>query len=171
MNPKKTYEYLVKARKQVFDAVRPLSAADWKREFEIGIGRIDRTLTHIMICEYAYVERMQHRELRPYAEWPIQDEEPPEFSVLERAWREQTETTRRAIEAVRDWDAEFEYKPHVSEGQQPIIVTVSANDLFAQIVQHEVHHRAQVMAMLRQLGKRLVDLDYNSLMNKRRPAG
>ena len=33
---------------------------------------------------------------------------------------------------------------------------------------HEVHHRAQIMAMLRELGRPLENLDFGYLMYKRR---
>ncbi|MCI0364216.1 MAG: hypothetical protein L0219_10065 [Phycisphaerales bacterium] len=45
------------------------------------------------------------------------------------------------------------------------------SDVFTQMVLHEVHHRAQVMAMLRELGRPLEDLDYGYFMYKRREVG
>jgi uncharacterized damage-inducible protein DinB len=35
-------------------------------------------------------------------------------------------------------------------------------------VLHEVHHRAQAMNILRQLGVKLADIDYNAMMYTRR---
>ncbi len=85
------------------------------------------------------------------------------------AWIEQEGRTRAALAGVRDWTAPIEYEVTTDAGQREI-VTASAGDLFTQLVLHEVHHRAQAMNMLRQLGVGLEDLDFNALMYRRRPA-
>jgi uncharacterized damage-inducible protein DinB len=47
------------------------------------------------------------------------------------------------------------------------MVTATPADQFIQLVIHEVHHRAQVLNMLRELGIAVGDLDFNFLMFKR----
>ncbi len=168
MDPKRTYDYLELARQRVLDRVRPLSEEQYGRSFPIGLGTLARTLTHIMICEWYYIERMQQRPVPPYAQWPIQDEKPPAFAVLEEEWSRQAQRTRATISAVRDWFATIEYDVIDDDGRE-MIVTSSANDLFTQLALHEVHHRAQALNMLRQLGVTCSsDLDFNALMHKRR---
>jgi uncharacterized damage-inducible protein DinB len=169
MNPLKIYDYLVKAREKVFDAVRPLSPEDYSREFPIGLNTIGRTLTHTMIVEWSYVQRILGNSMPPYESWPIQDEKPPAFAVIEKTWREQAPQTRSALEAVDQrgdgaWDREFEF----TSFDNTKIITVSPADVFTQLLVHEIHHRAQVMAMLRELGRPLQDLDFGYLMFKRR---
>jgi len=46
-------------------------------------------------------------------------------------------------------------------------MTATAGDIATQLVLHEVHHRAQAMAMLRHLGRPVQDIDYNDLMYER----
>ena len=167
MEPLKIYDYLVLARAKVFDWVRPLSADDYARPFPIGLGSLGRTLTHIMICEFAYALRIEGREVPPYEQFQFQDETPPPFAVLEPAWTKQAGHTRTVLESVRDWSKEFNYRPMWNDRQ---IVTASAADIFTQMALHEVHHRAQAMNMLRQLGVTLEDIDFNALMLKRREA-
>jgi len=169
MDPLRIYDYLTRARQRVLDAARPLTAEQHAREFPIGPGTLGRTLTHIMICESAYVRRMQGREVPPYDQWPIRDEAPPPFAELEAAWAAQADETRAALAAVRDWSAPIEFRRN-GEGGRPIIVTASAADLFTQLALHEVHHRAQAMNMLRHLGVTLDDIDFNAMMYHRRPA-
>ena len=41
-------------------------------------------------------------------------------------------------------------------------------DIAAQLLLHEVHHRAQAMAMLRQLGVEAQNLDYSLFVYRRR---
>jgi uncharacterized damage-inducible protein DinB len=50
------------------------------------------------------------------------------------------------------------------------VTIAGAADIFTQLVLHEVHHRAQAMNMLRQLGIAAEDIDYNTLMYRRRAA-
>lgn len=166
MNPLKIYDYLVLARQRIFDAVRPLSAEEYAQQFPIGLGSLARTLTHIMICEYAYVLRIEGRPVPTYEQFPFQDENPPLFAALEAAWIAQASRTRGVLEAVRDWNADIEFRS--MWGNPPAIVTASAADLFTQLAFHEVHHRAQAVNMLRQLGAPLPDIDYNSLVFQRR---
>ena len=168
MDPFRTYDYLTLARSRIFDCVRPLSAEQHGREFPIGRGTLLKTLTHSMASEWYYVERMQQRPVPPYEQWPIREENPPAFSLLEAAWNEQTQRTRDALRAVRDWSATIEYQNTSDEGCLEIITT-SASDIFTQLALHEVHHRAQAMNMLRQLGVATTDIDFNALMYKRRP--
>ena len=168
MEPIKIYEYLALARERVFGWVRPLSEEQYAQEFPIGLGSLSRILTHIMICEYAYALRIEGKEVPPYEQFPFQDETPPPFAALEAAWREQAGRTRAVLAAVGDWNVKREYRS--SWGNPPPVVTASLADLVTQLMLHEVHHRAQAMNILRQLGVKLEDIDYNALMVKRRPA-
>ncbi len=169
MEPLKIYDYLTLARQRILARVRPLSAEQYAREFPIGHQTLGRTLTHIMISEYYYVQRIRGRDVPPYEEWPIQQEAPPPFGALEAAWIEQAGDTRDALSAVRDWSAELEYRV-TGDDDRAEIVTASAADIFTQLALHEVHHRAQVMNILRHLGVAVEDLDFNALMFNRRPA-
>ena len=168
MEPLKVYEYLALARGRVFQWVRPLTEEQYLRAFPIGLGSVGRTLTHIMICEWMYVRRIGGLEVPPYEQFPFQDESPPPFATLEAAWIEQAGRTKAVLSAVRDWSATLEYR--VTRDDRQEIVTASPADIFTQLALHEVHHRAQAMNMLRQLGITADDIDYNSLMYQRRPA-
>lgn len=168
MQPVRIYDYLTLARQKIFDRVRTLDAEQYGRQFPIGLGSLGRTLTHIMICEWAYMQRLQGRDLPPYEQWPIQDEKPPPFAVLESTWTAQADQTRAGLDAVRDWGEVLEYR--VTRDGREMVVTATAGDLFTQLALHEVHHRAQTMNMLRQLGAPTEDVDFNALMYTRRAA-
>lgn len=168
MDPLQTYDYLVRARQRVFDWVRSLDAPAYAREFPIGLGTLGGTLTHILSSEWYYVQRMSGRPVPPYVEWPIRHEEPPPFAALEAAWTGEAVRTRAALVAIRDWTTELEYRVEAEDG--PAIVTASPAEIFTQLALHEVHHRAQATAMLRQLGVAIEDLDFNAMTYRRRPA-
>lgn len=170
-DPLRTYDYLVLARAKVFDWVRPLTPEQYTQTFPIGLGSLARTLTHVMICEWLYVQRIQGLPVPPYAQWPIQDENPPPFATLEAEWKLQAARTRAALAAARakNWTTPIEYHTKEDDGT-PIIITASPSDIFTQLALHEVHHRAQAMNMLRHLGVKAEDIDFNALMYRRRKA-
>jgi uncharacterized damage-inducible protein DinB len=161
MDPLRLFDYLLRARERIFEWVRPLSNEQYMRQFPIGLGSLGRTLTHVMICEWFYIQRMQGRDVPPYETWPIQDEQPPPFATLEAAWADQTPQTLAALRAVRDWNALFTY-PGTRNPRK--LITATPADIVALLAFHEVHHRAQAMNMLRQLGIATADLDFNALM-------
>jgi uncharacterized damage-inducible protein DinB len=169
MHPLKIYDYLELARQQVFVWVRPLNTEEYSREFPIGLGSLGRTLTHVMICEWMYIQRMEEKVVPPYSEWPIQDENPPPFAELESLWNDQAVTTRATLAAVEDWDREVEQPRTLEDGRTYSVVT-SLDEMFMQLAFHEVHHRAQVLNMLRQLGVETCDIDYNALMVRQKNA-
>jgi uncharacterized damage-inducible protein DinB len=169
MQPLRTYDYLRRARERVLDWVRPLTPEQYTTTFPIGLGTLARTLTHVMVSEWYYVERMMGRVVPPYAQWPIKDETPPAFGVLETTWREQAERTRGALESVRDWGARLEYV--VEDDGKRIRVRATPMDVFTQLALHEVHHRAQAMNMLRRLGVQAEDIDFNTLMYDKQELG
>jgi uncharacterized damage-inducible protein DinB len=168
MDPHKTYEYLILARQRVFDWVRPLSAAQYTQDFQIGPGSLAKTLTHMLISEWYYILRITESVVPPQSDWPIRDENPPAFADLEAAWKNQAERTRAAITAVRDWATELSYEVTDDSGKR-LRIGASRADVFTQLILHEVHHRAQVMNMLKRLGVAAEDLDFNALMYKRQP--
>ena len=186
MEPLRTYDYLTLARQRVFEWIRPLSSEQYSREFPMGLGTLGKTLAHIMTSEWYYVQRLQGSDVPTYDQWsfglvvgdeygrgrspgPVQQENPPPFAALEATWIEQARHTRDALSAVRNWSQELEYQV-IDDDNRPVIVTTTPGDIFTQLALHEVHHRAQAMGMLRQLGTTLDDIDFNSLMYKRRSA-
>lgn len=170
MDPDRIYAYLTLARARVFDRVATLSEAQHKQVFPIGLGSLNATLTHTMMAEWFYIRRIERVAVPAYKEWPHRYEEPPGFEVIRAFWDELAGETRRVMREVRDWDAPISYLAMLDDGEAgpARTITASASDVFTQLVTHEVHHRAQVMAMLRQLGAPVEDLDFSALMYARR---
>ncbi len=170
MDPIRIYDYLTLARACVFDAVRPLSPKQYHQAFGFGLKSIASTLAHIMISEWYYIERLAGRQVPPYDQWPIRYQSPPEFGVVESTWREQAKNTRAAIADERDWMRKITYLSFPDDDGRRFHITATAGDFFVQLALHEVHHRAQIMAMLRAFGDTappLHDIDYNALMYDR----
>ena len=170
LHPDRLYDYLVLARGRVLDKVRTLDEAAYTRVFPIGFGSLARTLTHIMGSEWYYVQRMLDREVPPYEQWEIKDEHPPAFSVIDEHWKGVAEGTRAAIRTLSEskgWDRVLEYR-YTDDNGRRMVSSATPADQFTQLFQHEVHHRAQAVNMLKHLGHTLGDLDFNHLMFTRR---
>ncbi len=168
MDALKTYDYLTRVRQRMLDAIRSLTPQQYQREFPFGLKTIGSTLAHIMVSEWYYIERLEGRPVPPYDQWPIKYEHPPDFDSIENAWCEQSKSVRASIAAQRDWNRKVVYDSFPADDGKRYHVTATTGEFFMQLALHEVHHRSQILAMLRQLGKPLEDLDYNILMFDRR---
>lgn len=169
MDPLRTYEYLAAARARLFDWIRTLPDEHYRREFPFGMKRLSATLPHMMLAEWAYARRIERGTRADWAAAPMPRDAEPPFAELEQAWRIQSTVTRKSISDCRagltpsgGWDAPHETRTPF-EGKV-MVVRAAAADIFMQLFCHEIHHRAQAMAMLRMMGVPAQDLDY-SLLN------
>ncbi len=167
MDNRRAYDYLCRSRAMLLDIVRTLAPEAYRAEHPIGLGSIARTLHHVRAAEYLYVRRLKgHTSPSP----ELAHEHDPDattasalaFDELEPQWSEQAEDVRAALEAVDDWDQSRTYE--TTWNNEPYTYHASPNEFFAQLAFHEVHHRAQVLHMLRRAGKETPELDYNGLM-------
>jgi uncharacterized damage-inducible protein DinB len=168
MNPTRLYDYLALARAKVFDLIRPLGEGQYSREFPFGFKSLKATLPHMLNAEWAYANRMSRAALPQNVSemnFPVDPKVHPSFPELERAWLAQSERTRAAIAGVKDWAAPLEYL--VNWDGPTMRIRTTPGDVMSQLVIHEAHHRAQCMAMLRQLGVTAEDLDYSYWMYQR----
>lgn len=166
LNPLDIYEYLLKARGRLFDWVRPLTPEQYAKEFPFGLKTLRKTMVEIAMGEYAYTRRLKGESVPPPEDRPLQRFYETEFAQLEQAWTEQVEDTRRTLSEITDWSRPVEYV--VRPANQPAVrIRTTAGGIATQLALHEVHHRAQAMAMLRQLGVSAQNLDYSLLMYQR----
>ena len=169
MDPIRSYDYLERARAILFGRIAELTPEQYAQPIEIGPGAINSTLIHLLLAEWYYLERIEHREVPPYGgDWPYQDEHPLPFDQLRAEWAAQAKRTKAALAAVTDWDAPVRYRITVDSGETQD-VTATIGGFATQLVLHEVHHRAQLLHMLRRLGRPADELDVNNLMFDRTP--
>jgi uncharacterized damage-inducible protein DinB len=161
LHPAEAYDYLVVARGTLLDWIRPLTPEQYAREFPIGHKSIRATLVHVASAEWGYVRRLRGEPVPPPDERPFARYAGEPFAALERAWAGQAEETRRTLREVRDWAQPLEGVTSAGERRRRFRTTTGGVAL--QLLFHEVHHRAQVMAMLRQLGIAAENLDYSVL--------
>lgn len=162
-HPAQLYEYLVKAREKLLDWVGPLTLPQYTQEFPFGLKTLRNTLVEMPQAEWTYVHRLRGEDVPPWDERPFARFYQTEFAPLGRAWRAQAAETRATLRGISDWARPIEYVAR-SADEPPVKIRATAGDIAAQLLFHEIHHRAQAMAMLRQLGIPAQDLDYSFLM-------
>ncbi len=167
------YDYLVLARGKLLQWASPLPSSQYHQPVNIGLGTLAKTLAHMLLCEWYYVHRIEGFQSRITATPPLDDELPPELTSLIALWQTQATRTRAAIIQSLDkgvWMVSVTYQ--MVDGEQVRSITAAPSDVFTQLAFHEVHHRAQAINILRQLGvyeQPPEELDYNSLTYARAP--
>jgi uncharacterized damage-inducible protein DinB len=152
------FDILLRARHTLLDWVRGLTAEQYRQRFPFGLGTVRATLVHLAGSEWLHGRADRGEDLtgpRPFTE-----ERHPEFSPLEGAWRGLEPGTRAWLASEGDWSRPLETVARRGDGTL-IRVGFTPETLAFQLFYHEVHHRAQVMAMLRQLGIAAEGLDFN----------
>ncbi len=157
----RVYDVLTQARQRLFNWVRPLSQAQYTQRFPFGLGTLRATLLEIVRAELVYGKRLREEPVPAPplpATFPVSETNLPTFADLERFWTTQARETRATLAGISDWTRTVTRR--IEEGDMVIVWTMTKADLATQMLLHETHHRAQVMAMLRQLGVEAQNLDY-----------
>jgi DinB family len=101
-----------------------------------------------------YAQRLAGTDERD--DLPFTEARFPEFEGFAAAWMRQAPTARQALARINDPVRSIEW---VSRLFVPPMRTRATGGIAGQLLFHEVHHRAQVMAMLRQAGVATENLD------------
>ncbi len=160
------FDYLVKARGRLLEWVGAQPSGVYTRKFPIGLGSIRATLVHTAAAEWAYVERLAGKDV-PIGDSPFTVERQPEYEAFAAAWAARASITRNALANLGDPARSVEFVSRM--GPKPMRVRTTGGGIAGQLLFHEVHHRAQVMAMLRQAGVAAENLDYSVLTFERTP--
>lgn len=160
------FDYLIIARGRLLGWVREKPPAVYTQAFPIGLGSIRATLVHIASSEWGYTQRLTGKDIRP-GDNPFTVERYPEAEALASAWDKQRPVTRQALAHLGDPARSIEYVTRTFT--PPTRIRTTAGGIAGQLLLHEVHHRAQVMAMLRQAGAKAENLDYSILVFERTP--
>ncbi len=157
MEPLDHYRYLTLARRRLLDRVRELSSEQYTQEFPFGLKTVRRTLLHMAGAEWFILGQLRGEP--DMKEYPFGPDRAPNFAALEQAWRDLEPRTVAILQGEHDWNRPIDFRT-VIPTRQRFRVKASPIIIFTQFTYHEVHHRAQVMAMLRQLGAPVETLDF-----------
>jgi uncharacterized damage-inducible protein DinB len=153
------YDILLRARHKLLKWVQELTAEQYRQQFPFGLKTVRASLVHLAGSEWLHGRAARGEGIAP-EERPFTEERYPDFLSLESAWKGLEAGTRAWLESENDWTRRME--TIVRRGNAGLIrVGFTPETLAFQLFYHEVHHRAQVMAMLRQLGIAAEGLDFN----------
>lgn len=157
----RVYDVHEKARIKLFDWIRPLSQEAYTREFPFAHRTLRATMIELAMTELWLAMRLRQDPMpRPFRweQMPINEHTHDTLPKVEAAWREQAPRTRATLSGITDWDTAVETVMYGTRSKRTLVTT--KRDIATQLLLHEVHHRAQAMAMLRHLGIAAQDLDY-----------
>lgn len=164
----RVYDVHTQAREKLFNWIRPLSQEQYTQEFPFGLKTLRLTMVELAAVELFLAMRLREEAMpRPFRldALPINETTHGTFPEIEVAWREQVPRTRSTLASIKDWDKMIET---VLYGKTRVYTeSATRRDIATQILLHEVHHRAQAMAMLRQLGVPAQDVDYIFFVEER----
>ena len=138
---------------KLLQAAMPLRPELLDRNFEMGRGRLRKTLIHIQAGEDVWLQRWQGNVETP---WPDENAVRSILQIKEAfhgTWQRRTVflselQTERMNERLRYRD---------SKGG---LFSATLNQMILQSALHSVHHRAQAVNMIRHLTGDLIELDY-----------
>jgi uncharacterized damage-inducible protein DinB len=158
MHPLEHYDILLRARHKLLSWVQDLTADQYRHEFPFGLNTVRAALVHLAGSEWLHGRAARCEDLT--VERPFTEDRYPDFVSLERAWKGLEAGTRAWLGSETNWTRRMEMTARRGNGSL-IRVVFTPEALAFQLFYHEVHHRAQVMAMLRQMGIAAQDLDFN----------
>jgi uncharacterized damage-inducible protein DinB len=131
------------ATAQILGACGNLTAEEFHRRFDIGPGSLHDALTHVVGAMRTWTETLAGTEPRPRLESDGQRRTPGQIrSLFEESWRAfAAEARRRPLEEMVTRRTRDGQTRHYTRGA-----------VVAQVTTHGMHHRAQYLNMLRQLG-------------------
>lgn len=128
------------ANRSLLDACAALSDEQWRRRFDIGPGSLHDTMTHIVGAMRVWNDVLARREVRPRIEGS-------RYSVAEvRALHDEAGADLATQAASEPLDRTV---TRTREGQT---YTFTRGGVLTHVTTHGVHHRAQALNVLRQLG-------------------
>jgi uncharacterized damage-inducible protein DinB len=144
------------AMEELLRAAAPLTAEQFDASFDIGPGSVRAALSHVIGAMARWADRLVDRPLRAVDD---DAEGEPSIEQLARRLAHADEDLRASVASLRADDRLGELMVFGTAGDgDPYHFTRGAAILH--VATHGVHHRAQVLNMLRRLGAPVVpDLD------------
>jgi uncharacterized damage-inducible protein DinB len=132
------------AEEKMLAASDGLTREQLNQPFEIGMGTLRLTLQHIHDAERTWIERCTGN---PTSTLPPKDENATIVSI--RKFAGETAAKRKQfLQSLNEADIDRPIT-FTRQGQQ---ITLNLDDIFLQVCNHAMHHRAQAVNMQKQLG-------------------
>ncbi len=139
------------AMRQLLAECRGLTQAQFERELVLGAESLERTVTHMVSTLFFFADRLERQPRRPRLERDGQPHSAAELSELYERGANELEAAvtstlaQHALSDTLNWTDS-------DEGEIAAEDQVSYAVALAQMIDHAIHHRTQVMDMLKLLG-------------------
>lgn len=139
------YDYGYWANARLFRVISGLTQEEFTRDVAGSYGSIRNTLVHSLSAEWGWLDRCGGPERGP----TLKPDDYPSAGALAEAWRRVEGYVRAFLSRLKDEDlGEVVYfKNPRGETRQAVL-----GELLQHAANHGVHHRGQVVLLLRQLG-------------------
>lgn len=156
--------------REVLKVCRALTQEQFHQRFEMGLGSLHDTLTHVIGAMRSWTDRLAERPVRPrLLALPGRPGAPTDaknrtadelLALLDDAERDLMQTCERVVNdgrlatlVVVEWAGQPATPPPESKPATPSKrYTFTRGDVLVHVTTHGYHHRAQCLNMLRQLG-------------------
>lgn len=150
---KEYFSYSDWANTRLCEVAGNLSNEALDQPFDIGLGSLRRTLTHIWAGEHVWTLRWQGRSETP---WPIETAPVAPATLLQRY----AEVRARRDAFVAELSPEKLRDEVVYRDSKGSLFHATLNEMILQLMVHSIHHRAQAANLIRRLGGTVDDMDY-----------
>jgi len=147
------YEYNRWANDRVMNVAVGLSDEQLDRPFDMGSGSLRKTLRHIYGAERFWYERVKGPE---YGAFPRSRDVSTASALFDAACRLATARTTW----LDSLDASDLDSPATYTLDNGVTHTDRLGDILLHVCNHDTHHRAQALNMLRQMGAVVPEIDY-----------
>ena len=146
------YDYAYWANKKLFPVILQLTPDEFTKSVAGSYGSIRNTLVHVLSAEWGWLSRCGGKE-RPARLNPA--DYPTAESLIEM-WTKVEGYMREFLSKLRDEDLARDAVYANEKGEKR---AMPFGELMQHGANHGVHHRGQVMLMIRELGHKPVDVD------------
>ncbi len=130
------------ATRNILEACEPLTRGQFHRRFEIGPGSLHDTTTHIVGAMRGWGDLLAGRDQRPRLEHDGVERTPTELLLL----------LHEIAADLAHWARQFPLEEKVTGSRSGKTYTFLRGGVVTHATTHSMHHRAQCLNMLRQLG-------------------
>ena len=146
------YDYSYWANAQLFRVISDLTQEEFTRDVAGSYGSIRNALVHSLSAEWGWLDRCGG----PQRGAALKPDDYPSADVLADAWRRVEGYVREFLSNLKDEDLGkcIDFKNPRGEARKAVL-----GEVLQHAANHGVHHRGQVVLLLRQLGRTPGNID------------
>lgn len=146
------YDYTYWAHGRVWGCALKLTEEQYKRELSFSWGSVHKQFVHIMGAEWIWLSRLKGTS--PSA--LLHSDDYPTREDVKAKWQTIEADVRTYLNTLTPAELERDFTYRNTKGEQ---YTVNVGKLLLHVVNHGTDHRAQIFAMIHQMGGETLEQD------------